>query len=161
MSEANNATNGNMPDLSTLTKVWISETLYGEKTQISYTKEIPELEEAPEQVTERVLDLDYEIAREGIKSATTMELPMLFTHEQHKRLRAKRKQLLYFFFELPEDTAIEEGKPLVRYLQGTSYLSMDTISAGEFLNDKLTIYKTSDVLESDGFPTQNNTQNNG
>ena len=57
MPEANNATNGNMPDLSTLTKVWISETLYGEKTQISYTKEIPELEEAPEQVTERVLDL--------------------------------------------------------------------------------------------------------
>ena len=33
---------------------------------------------------------------------------------------------------------------------------MDAITAGEFLKDKLTIYKTGDVEESDGFPVENN-----
>ncbi len=53
---------------------------------------------------------------------------------------------------MPSNTAETEGKPLVRYLQGNSVLTMDAITAGEFLKDKLTIYKTSDVEESDGFP---------
>ena len=35
---------GEIPDVSTLTKVWYSETKTGEKTQVSFTEEIPELE---------------------------------------------------------------------------------------------------------------------
>lgn len=146
-------TTGKTPDVSTLTKLYYSETKTGERTQVAYTKEIPELEEAPEQITETVLDLDYEIAQPGIKKAGTIEIPILFTHTQHKALRALKNKQLYWFFQLPENTAEISGKPLTRYLQGKSVLTMNTISVGEFLQDKLTIYKSSDVEESDGFPT--------
>lgn len=143
---------GENPDISTLTRVWYSETLEGERTQIAYTEEIPALEEAPEQITATVLDLDYEIARPGVKKAGTIELPILYTHTQHKALRNLKGKDLYFYFELPENTAETAGKPLVRYCKGNCIVTMDTITAGEFLKDKLTIYKLGDVEESDGFP---------
>ena len=144
---------GETPDVSTLTKVYYSETKLGERTQVAFTEEIPALEEAPEQITATVLDLDYEIARPGIKKAGTIEIPILFTHTQHKKLRELKGKNLYWFFELPSNTAETEGKPLVRSLQGNCVLTMDAITAGEFLKDKLTIYKTSDVEETDGFVT--------
>ena len=144
---------GETPDVSTLTKLYYSESLTGTRTQIAYVTEIPQLEEAPEQITAQALDLDYELARPGIRKASSIEIPILFTHAQHKTLRALKGKELYFFFELPENTASEEGKPLVRYLQGTSVLTMDTIAVEDFLKDILTIYKISTVEESDGFPT--------
>ena len=147
---------GEIPEVSTLTKVYYSETKTGERTQVAFTEEIPALEEAPEQITATVLDLDYEIARPGIKKAGSIEIPILFTHTQHKRLRTINKKDLYWFFELPVNTAEVSGKPLVRYLKGNCILTMDAITAGEFLKDKLTIYKTGDVEESDGFPVENN-----
>ncbi len=143
---------GETPDISTLAKVYYSETKTGERTQVAFTEEIPALEEAPEQITATVLDLDYEIARPGIKKAGTVEIPILFTHTQHKTLRALKGKALYWFFEMPSNTAATEGKPLVRILQGNCVLTTDAITAGEFLKDKLTIYKTSDVEETDGFP---------
>lgn len=141
---------GETPDVSTFTKVHYSETKTGSRTQICFTEDIPQLEGAPEQITAQVLDLNYEIAKPGIKKAETIEITMLYTHTQHKRMRELRGKELYFFFELPTNTA---DKPLVRYLQGTCDFTMDTISRGEFLKDKLTIYKSSDVEESEGFPT--------
>ena len=143
---------GETPDVSTLAKVYYSETKTGERKQVAFTEEIPALEEAPEQITATVLDLDYEIARPGIKKAGTIEIPILFTHTQHKALRSLAGKNLYWFFELPSNTAETEGKPLVRILQGNCIITMDAITAGEFLKDKLTIYKTSDVEEVDGFP---------
>ena len=149
-----NEVNNGTPDISTLTKVYYSESLTGERTQIAFAEEIPALEEAPEQITATVLDLDYEVARPGIKKASTIEIPILFTHTQHKALRGLKGKSLYFFFELPANTAETAGKPLVRYCEGNCIITMDTITAGEFLKDKLTLYKTSDVEESDGFPTK-------
>jgi len=145
---------GETPDVTTLTKVWYAETLNGEKTQVSFTEEIPELEEAPEAITATVLDLDYELSQPGIRKASQIEIPVLYTHTQHKRLRALDKDKEYYwFFELPEATAEAEGKALVRYLTGKMRLSMDTIAPEEFIKDKLIIYKTSAVEESEGFPT--------
>ena len=145
---------GETPDVTTLTKVWYSETLNGEKTQVSFTEEIPELEEAPEAITATVLDLDYELSQPGIRKASQIEIPVLYTHTQHKRLRALDKDKEYYwFFELPEATAEAEGKALVRYLTGKMRLSMDTIAPEDFIKDKLIIYKTSAVEESEGFPT--------
>ncbi len=145
---------GETPDVSILTKIYYAETLEGEKTQLSFTEEIPPLEEAPEQITATVLDLDYEIARPGVKKAGTIEIPILFTHTQHKSLKALQKNKEYYwFFVAPENTAQTEGKPLVRWCKGTCFLTMDTITAGEFMKDKLTIYKTSDITEIDGLPT--------
>ena len=145
---------GETPHVTTLTKVWYSETLNGEKTQVSFTEEIPELEEAPEAITATVLDLDYELSQPGIRKASQIEIPVLYTHTQHKRLRALDKDKEYYwFFELPEATAEAECKALVRYLTGKMRLSMDTIAPEEFIKDKLIIYKTSAVEESEGFPT--------
>lgn len=143
------------PDVSTLTKVWYSETKTGEKTQVSFTEEIPELESAPDAITATVLDLDYELSQPGIRKAETIEIPVLYTHTQHKRLKSLDKNKEYYWwFELPEATAETEGKPLVRYFTGKARITMDTISPEEFIKDKLTLYKTSSVEESDGFPTE-------
>lgn len=145
---------GETPDVSTLTRVWYSETLTGERTQVSFTEEIPELESVPDAITASVLDLDYELSQPGIRKAENIELPVLYTHTQHKRLRALDKDKIYYwFFELPEATAETNGKPLVRYFQGKARLLMDAISPEEYIKDKLVLFKTSDVEESDGFPT--------
>ena len=146
---------GETPDVSTLTKVWYSETKTGEKTQVSFTEEIPELESAPDAITATVLDLDYELAQPGIRKAETIEIPVFYTHTQHKRLKnLDNDKEYYWWFELPEHTAETEGKPLVRYFTGRKRLTMDTISTEDFIKDKLTLYKTSEVMESDGFPTE-------
>jgi hypothetical protein len=145
---------GTTPDVTTLTKVWYATTLTGERTQVSFTEEIPELDKAPDAITKSVLDLDYEIAQPGIRKAEAIEIPILFTHTQHKRLKALDPDTEYFwFFQLPEATAETSGSPLVRYLKAKARISMDTISPEEFLKDKLTLYKTSAVTESDGFPS--------
>ena len=89
---------GETPDVSTLTKVWYSETKIGERTQVSFTSEIPQLEQAPDAITATVLDLDYELAQPGIRKAETIEIPILYTHTQHKRLRELDKDKEYFWF---------------------------------------------------------------
>lgn len=141
------------PDVSTLTKVWYSDTEKGQRTQVSFTEEIPELESAPDAITATVLDLDYELSQPGIRKAENIEIPVLYTHTQHKRLKALDKNKEYYWwFELPEATAETPGKPLVRYFTGKIRITMDTISPEEFIKDKITLYKTSEVKESEGFP---------
>lgn len=146
-----NTVSDEMPDISKWAKVFYSETLTGEKTQVAFVEEIPQLEEAPEQVTGTCLDLDYEFAQPGIKKATQIELPIYYTHTQHKKLRNLMKKDLYWFFQNPAHTT--DTVPIVRYLQGKMHVTMDTVTVGEFLKDKMTIYKSSDLEESDGFPT--------
>ena len=146
---------GEIPDVSTLTKVWYSETKVGERTQVSFTSEIPQLEQAPDAITATVLDLDYELAQPGIRKAETIEIPILYTHTQHKRLRELDKDKEYFwFFELPESTAQTKGKPLVRNFTGKIRITLDTITPEEFIKDKMSLYKTSAVEENEGFPTE-------
>lgn len=142
-----------MPDVSTLVKVYYSETKTGERTQVAFTEEVPPLEEAPEQITGTCLDLDYEFTRPGIKKATNIEIPIYFTHTQHKSLRNLKDKDLFWFFQNPVHTAPTGTQPLVRTLQGRMFVTMDTNTVGEFLKDKMTIYKSSDVEETEGFPT--------
>ncbi len=142
-----------MPDISTLSRLWYSESKTGEKIQIAYTEEIPALEEAPEQITGSAVDIDYEFTRPGKVKAGTVEVPVYYTHTQHKRLKAIERKDLYFFVEYPENTAEVTGKPLVKMFQGSLVVIGDTIAVDEFLKDKVTLYRTSRVTESDGFPT--------
>jgi len=53
----------------------------------------------------------------------------------------------------PDNTAETVGKPLVKMFQGSLVVIGDTIAVDEFLKDKVTLYRTSKVEESDGFPT--------
>lgn len=148
-----NTTLDEMPDISKWAKVYYSESLTGTRTQVAFVEEIPQLEEAPDQVTGSALDLDYEFAQPGIKKASTIELPTYHTHTQYKTLRNLMNKNLYWFFQNPAHTAPSGTEPLVRYLQGQMHITMDTISVGEFLKDKMTIYKSTDLEESEGFPT--------
>lgn len=145
---------GNIPDVTTLAKMWYSETLTGEKTQVAFVESIPQLEEAPDSITAIVLDLNYELAQPGIRKSATIEVPVLYTHTQHKRLRALDKNKdYYWFFELPEATAETEGKALVRYFTGKIRITVGEVAPEDFIRDTITLYKNSDVTENDGMPT--------
>lgn len=142
-----------MPDISKWVKVWYSETKTGERTQVAFTEKVSALEEAPDAVTGSALDLDYEFSVPGIKKASNIELDIYFTHTQHKKLRNLMNKDLYWFFQNPAHTAPSGSQPLVRTLKGQMFVTMGEVSVGEFLKETVTIYKNSDVEESDGFPT--------
>lgn len=148
-----NTVKDEMPDISKWAKVFYSETKTGEKTQVAFVEKIPVLEEAPDQITGSALDLDYEFAQPGIKKASNIELDIYYTHTQHKTLRTLKNKELYWFFQNPAHTAPTGGKPIVRTVKGQMFVTMQEISVGEYLKDKMTIYKNGDVEETEGFPT--------
>ncbi len=59
----------------------------------------------------------------------------------------------YWAIQLPESTASQEGKPLTWYFTGTCYVGMSEIAIDDMLKSKLTIYRSSEINESKGFPT--------
>lgn len=142
-----------MPDVSTLSKLSYSETENGERTQICYTEEIPALEEAPEQLTGSSVDIDYEFSRPGKVKAGTIEVPVYYTHTQHKRLKEVERKDVFFFVEYPANTAPNGEKPLIKKFKGSLVVIGDTITVDEWLKDKITLYRTSKVEEMYGFPT--------
>ena len=148
-----NTENNEMPDVSKWVKVFYAETKTGERTQVAFVEKIPGLEEAPDQITGSALDLDYEFAQPGLKKASNIELDIYYTHTQHKTLRTLKDKELYWFFQNPAHTAPSGGKPIVRTLKGKMFVTMQEVSVGEYLKDKMTIYKNGDVEESEGFPT--------
>ena len=148
-----NTTADQMPDISKWVKVWYADTKTGERTQIAFVEKIPKLEEAPDAVTGSALDLDYEFSTPGIKKASNIELDIYFTQTQHKILRNLMNKNLFLFFQNPAHTAPAGSQPLVRTIQGQMFTTMGEVSVGEYLKETITIYKSSDVEESDGFPT--------
>lgn len=143
------------PKTSTLTKVFYADTLEGERTQLAYVQSIPEFLTAPEPITYSALDIDDERQTEGRKKAETMEIEFLYTEEQYDSLKAVEtaKTNGYWFIQLPEVTAKEKGKPLTWYFQGTIFVGMSEIAIDDMLKSKVTIYRSSAIEESKGFPT--------
>lgn len=144
------------PQVSTLSTLWNAETLTGERTQVAYVQSIPALKSAKEAVTYNALDLEEEQQAKGSRKAETLTIPILFTHEQHKRLRtlAEANKDSHWFIKLPDSTAEVDGKPLVFYFTADCDLGLDTIEIDGMLQENLTLYRSSAVLESDGFPTE-------
>ena len=146
--------NGVTPKVSTLSTLWVSETLEGARTQVAYVQEIPPLKSAKEAVTYNALDLEEEQQAKGNRKAETLTIPLLFTHKQHKELTEKSdsNEEYFWFIKLPDETAIDSGKPLVFYFTGACDLGLDTIAIDDLLKENLTIYRSSKVSESEGFP---------
>ncbi len=144
-----------MPDISTLSKLYFAETKTGERKQICLTEEIPAVEEAPEQITGSAVDIDYEFARPGKVKAGTIEVPVFYTHKQHKWLKEIERKDGYFFVVYPENTKPKEGTDgaLIKMFQGSLVVIGDTLSVDEWIKDKVTIYRTSTVEEMYAFPT--------
>lgn len=143
------------PKTSTLTKVYFAETKDGEKTQLAFVQSIPEFLTAPEPITYSALDIDDERQTEGRKKAESMEIEFLYTEDQYDALKAieTAKTNGYWFIQLPEVTAVEKGKPLTWNFTGTCFVGMSEIAIDDMLKSKVTIYRSSAVEETKGFPT--------
>lgn len=147
--------NGSTPKVSTLSTLWVASSLSGERTQVAYVQEIPPLKSAKEAITYNALDLEEEQQAKGNRKAETLTIPLLFTESQHDTLKTKSESdnEFYWFIKLPDATASVTGKPLVFYFTGACDLGMDTIAIDDMLKENLTIYRSSAVSESKGFPT--------
>ena len=144
------------PKTSTLTKVFYSETLGGEKKQVAFVQSIPEFLTAPEPITYSALDISDERQVEGRKKAETMEIEFLYTEAQYDELKTieKNKTHGYWFIQFPEDTATTEGKPLTWYFNATCFVGMSEIAIDDMLKSKVTLYRNSDIEETKGLPTE-------
>lgn len=147
---------GNTPKVSTLSTLWKASSLTGERTQVAYVQEIPPLKTSKEAITYNALDLEEEQQAKGSRKAETIAVPLLFTESQHDELTiaSNSDDEFYWFVKLPDATASEDGKPLVFYFTGACDLGMDTIAIDDLLKETLTIYRSSKVQESKGFPTE-------
>jgi len=142
------------PKTSTLTKVFYATNSTGEKKQVAYVQEIPELITTPEEITYSALDIDDERMVKGRRKASSLEIPFLYTEEMWDDLKDVEDlgQSVKWFFQLPEETASEAGKPLTFYFTGSCAIGMDTISVDGMLQSKVKIYRDSKINESKGFP---------
>ena len=148
------------PKTSTMTKLFHADTLEGLKTegtrkQVAFVQSIPEFLKAPEGITYSALDIPDERQAEGRQKAENLEIEILFKEDQYDELKALQtaKTNGYWAIQLPEDTAAQQGKPLTWYFTGTCYIGMSEIAIDDMLKSKLTIYRSSEITESKGFPT--------
>lgn len=148
------------PKTSTLTKVFHADTLEAlkqelQRKQVAFVQSIPEFLTAPEGITYSALDIPDERQAEGRQKAENLEIEFLFTEEQYDELKAieKAKTNGYWAIQLPEVTATEPGKPLTWYFQGTCHVGMSEIAIDDMLKSKVTIYRSSAIEESKGFPS--------
>ena len=149
------------PKTSTMTKLLHADTLEDLKTegtrkQVAFVQSIPEFLKAPEGITYSALDIPDERQAEGRQKAENLEIEILFKEDQYDELKALQtaKTNGYWAIQLPEDTAAQQGKPLTWYFTGTCYIGMSEIAIDDMLKSKLTIYRSSEIKESKGFPTE-------
>ena len=149
------------PKTSTMTKLFHADTLedlktQGTRKQVAFVQSIPEFLKAPEGITYSALDIPDERQAEGRQKAENLEIEILFKEDQYDELKALQtaKTNGYWAIQLPEDTAAQQGKPLTGYFTGTCYIGMSEIAIDDMLKSKLTIYRSSEIKESKGFPTE-------
>ena len=148
------------PKTSTMTKLFHADTLAdlqsdAKRKQIAFVQSIPEFLKAPEGITYSALDIPDERQAEGRQKAENLEIEILFKEDQYDELKALQtaKTNGYWAIQLPEDTS-SSGKPLTWYFTGTCYIGMSEIAIDDMLKSKLTIYRSSEIKESKGFPTE-------
>lgn len=148
------------PKTSTMTKLFHADTLADlqsdvKRKQIAFVQSIPEFLKAPEGITYSALDIPDERQAEGRQKAENLEIEILFKEDQYDELKAvqTKKTNGYWAIQLPESTS-ESGKPLTWYFTGTCYIGMSEIAIDDMLKSKLTIYRSSEITESKGFPTE-------
>lgn len=143
----------NTPYSTILSKLYYSEQLGVSPKQVSFVQEIPDFDPAPEGIEWSALDTDYTGQVPGRRSADTIAIPILFTKEQHETLKALDKSKDYYWYILLPDETNPEGEPPCFYFQAKVRLGMNALSLDEMLQETLTLYKSTEVLESEGLPT--------
>ena len=147
------------PKTSTMTKLFHADTLSdlidsSKRKQVAFVQSIPEFLKAPEGVTYSALDIPDERMAEGRQKAENLEIEILFKEDQYDELKAVQtaKTNGYWAIQLSEDTS-STGKPLTWYFTGTCFIGMSEIAIDDMLKSKITIYRSSEIKESKGFPT--------
>lgn len=147
------------PKTSTMTKLFHADTLSdlidsSKRKQVAFVQSIPEFLKAPEGVTYSALDIPDERMAEGRQKAENLEIEILFKEDQYDELKALQtaKTNGYWAIQLSEDTS-STGKPLTWYFTGTCFIGMSEIAINDMLKSKITIYRSSEIKESKGFPT--------
>lgn len=148
------------PKTSKLTKLFHADTLAdlqaeAKRKQVAFVQSIPEFLKAPEGITYSALDIPDERQAEGRQKAESLEIEILFKEDQYDELKALQtaKTNGYWAIQLPESTASTTGKPLTWYFTGTCFIGMSEIAIDDMLKSKITIYRSSEIKESKGFPT--------
>lgn len=144
------------PKTSMKTKLSYAQTLTAEKIDVGYVQEIPALRSAAEPITYSALDLTEEQSAKGIAKAETLTIPVLFTEQQHDEIKAlaDAETEVYWFIQLPPETAETEGRPLTWHFKATVDIVNDTISIDGMLQENITLYRSSKVEETKGYPTE-------
>lgn len=147
------------PKTSTMTKLFHADTLSdlidsSKRKQVAFVQSIPEFLKAPEGVTYSALDIPDERMAEGRQKAENLEIEILFKEDQYDEIKALQtaKTNGYWAIQLSEDTS-STGKPLTWYFTGTCFIGMSEIAIDDMLKSKITIYRSSEIKESKGFPT--------
>ena len=147
------------PKTSTMTKLFHADTLAdlidsSKRKQVAFVQSIPEFLKAPEGVTYSALDIPDERMAEGRQKAENLEIEILFKEDQYDELKALQtaKTNGYWAIQLSEDTS-STGKPLTWYFTGTCFIGMSEIAIDDMLKSNITIYISSEIKESKGFPT--------
>lgn len=147
------------PKTSTMTKLFHADTLSdlidsSKRKQVAFVQSIPEFLKAPEGVTYSALDIPDERMAEGRQKVENLEIEILFKEDQYDELKALQtaKTNGYWAIQLSEDTS-STGKPLTWYFTGTCFIGMSEIAIDDMLKSKITIYRSSEIKESKGFPT--------
>lgn len=143
------------PQVAMKAEVSYSTTLTGEKTKIGSVQKVGQLKSLKEGQTYSALDLDEERSASGKRKAETTDIEVMFIHEQHKKLKAlaDNDTPIYLFIQYPETTASVAGKPLTFSMKCTIDIAGNEIEDGDFLKDTLRIFRSSALVETDGYPT--------
>lgn len=128
------------------------------RKQVQYLQSIPELVTPPDPITWTAIDIDEERQVPGKKKASDFEVEFIYTETQYDELRAIENAGTekVWALQLTGESASTSGSPKTFYFTGKCAVYLSEISDEEMLKAKLRIYKSSNIQESEGFPTVSN-----
>lgn len=145
-----NPTATTTPKTTMKTELWYSTSnTYSELKQIFMVQEIPVLQAPKEAVNYGCLESSVEFQTEGTRKAETITIPVLLVEAQHNELKtlADANTKIYFCVKLPDSTTATSGHSICEKFSGTIDLTFDTMSIDGMIQENLTIYKDSTVVE--------------
>ena len=124
--------------------------------EIAYIQNVNPFYSLPEGIKYKSIDKEQEMEAQGTAASEDLDITILYLEEQQDLIKSyqKNKTSLYWFLQYPERTAVTEGKPLTFYVQGTCALAPESLEIDGMIQEKIRIYKSSEVEESKGFPTE-------
>lgn len=143
------------PQVAMKAELSYSTTLTGEKEKIGYVQKVGQLKTLKEGQTYSALDLDEERMAKGKRKAETVDIETMFIQEIHKKMKAiaDANTSIFLFLKYPDTTASVADKPLVQTVKCTIDIAGQEMNDGDFIKDTIRVYKETEVVETDGYPT--------